>query len=55
VNPETHEGIDIDLANKFVEWLTSVDTQEMIGKYGIEKFGQPLFYPDSQAYREANS
>jgi tungstate transport system substrate-binding protein len=55
VNPDTHQGIDVDLANQFVEWLTSLDTQEMIGKYGIEKFGQPLFYPDSEAYREANS
>jgi tungstate transport system substrate-binding protein len=55
VNPETHQGIEVDLGNKFVEWLTSLDTQEMIGKYGVDKFGQPLFYPDSQAYREANN
>jgi tungstate transport system substrate-binding protein len=54
VNPETHQGIETDLANKFVDWLTSLDTQQMIAKYGVEKFGQPLFYPDSQAYREAN-
>jgi tungstate transport system substrate-binding protein len=54
VNPETHEGIDIDMANKFVDWLTSLDTQELIGAYGVEKFGQPLFYPDSLAYRQAS-
>jgi tungstate transport system substrate-binding protein len=54
VNPATHEGIQTDMANKFVEWLTSLDTQETIAKYGVDKFGQPLFYPDSLAYRQAH-
>ena len=55
VNPATHEGIEADMARKFVEWLTSLPTQELIGQYGVDEFGQPLFYPDSQAYREAKS
>lgn len=55
VNPETHQGIEADLANKFVDWLTSLDTQETIGKYGVDKYGQPLFYPDSLAYRQAHN
>jgi tungstate transport system substrate-binding protein len=54
VNPDLHEGIQADLAQDFADWLTSVETQEMIGDYGVEQFGQPLFYPDSEAYREAN-
>jgi tungstate transport system substrate-binding protein len=54
VNPETHPGVNYDLAMKFVDWLTSVDTQEVIGEFGKEKFNQPLFYPDSEAYRAAN-
>jgi tungstate transport system substrate-binding protein len=53
VNPETHPGVKYDLAMKFVDWLTSVDTQEVIGEFGKEKFNQPLFYPDSEAYRAA--
>ena len=54
VNPELHEGIQAELAHQFVEWLTSVETQEQIGSYGVDRFGQPLFYPDSAAYRRAH-
>jgi len=54
VNPALHEGIQADLARQFVEWLTSLETQEKIGTYGVEVFGQPLFYPDSEAYRQAH-
>ena len=54
VNPELHEGIQVELAQQFVEWLTSVETQEQIGSFGVDRFGQPLFYPDSEPYRQAH-
>jgi len=54
VNPILHDGIQADLARQFVEWLTSLETQEKIGAYGVDVFGQPLFYPDSEAYRQAH-
>jgi tungstate transport system substrate-binding protein len=54
VNPEGHEGIQAELAQEFVEWLTSVETQEKIAAYGADRFGQPLFYADSEAYRAAH-
>jgi len=47
VNPETHPGVNSVLAAQFVEWLLSPDVQEMIGGFGVDKFGQPLFYPDA--------
>lgn len=50
VNPDKG-NINNELAMQFVEWLTSVETQQMIGDYGVEKFGQPLFYPDSEPWR----
>jgi tungstate transport system substrate-binding protein len=50
VNPDKG-NINNDLANDFVEWLTSVEVQSAIAKYGIDTYGQPLFYPDSQAWR----
>ena len=53
VNPEVHPGVNAALAAKFVDWLVSVDTQKMIGGYGVEEFGQPLFYPSSEAYKAA--
>ena len=50
VNPEKGD-INADLANDFVEWITSVDVQEQISVYGVDTYGQPLFYPDSEAWR----
>lgn len=50
VDPETHPGVNYDLAVKFVEWLTSVPVQEKIAEYGRDQFDQPLFYPNSKAY-----
>jgi tungstate transport system substrate-binding protein len=51
VNPDKG-NINDDLAQDFVEWLTSVETQSVIAEYGIDTYGQPLFYPDSQAWRD---
>lgn len=48
VNPEKHPGVNFELATQFAEWLTAAETQQMIGDYGKEQFGQPLFYPNSQ-------
>ncbi len=48
VNPEKSEAINAELAQKFAEWLTSPEVQTMIGEFGVETFGQPLFYPNAQ-------
>jgi tungstate transport system substrate-binding protein len=47
VNPDTHPGVQYDLAMQFVQWMISAETQEAIGAYGADKFGQPLFYPSA--------
>jgi tungstate transport system substrate-binding protein len=52
VNPEVHPGVNFEMAENFVEWLTSVETQEMIGSY--ERNGSVLFTPDSEQWRAAN-
>jgi len=46
VNPEKNANIQTELAEQFVEWLTSDETQAMISEFGKDKFGQPLFYPN---------
>lgn len=51
VNPEEHPGVNSELAKVFVEWLTSVETQKMIGQFGVKEFGQPLFVPDSEEWK----
>lgn len=48
VDPGKHPGVNSDMAAKFVQWIISADTQKMIGGYGADKFGQPLFYPSAQ-------
>ena len=47
INPAKHPGVNYDLAMKFVKWLTSKPTQERIAGFGVARFGQPLFYPNS--------
>jgi tungstate transport system substrate-binding protein len=48
VNPEKHPdlGINLEGALKLVEFITGQEGQEIIKAFGVEKFGQPLFYPD---------
>ncbi len=53
VNPDKGEHIQIDLANQFIDWITSVAEQEKIGTFGVEEFGAPLFTPDSALWNEA--
>jgi tungstate transport system substrate-binding protein len=50
VNPDKGEHIQVELANQFIDWLVSVETQEKIATYGMEQFGTPLFTPDSAAW-----
>jgi tungstate transport system substrate-binding protein len=53
VNPEKGDHIKADQANQFIDWLISVPTQELIGQFGVDEFGSPLFTPDSEPWREA--
>ncbi|MCB8984622.1 MAG: substrate-binding domain-containing protein [Ardenticatenaceae bacterium] len=53
VNPNKGAHIQADLANQFIDWLISVPTQELIGSFGMEAFGSPLFVPDSNPWRES--
>jgi tungstate transport system substrate-binding protein len=54
VNPAKGSHIKADLANTFIDWLISLPTQEKIGQFGVDKFGSPLFTPDSAPWREAH-
>ena len=51
VNPARYPHVKFALAQKFMAWLAAVETQKLIGQYGVDKFGQPLFYPDSAEYK----
>ncbi|MDD5337995.1 MAG: substrate-binding domain-containing protein [Dehalococcoidales bacterium] len=46
VNPDTIKTLKhADLAQKMVEFLTSPEIQELIGKYGVDAYGIQLFTP----------
>ena len=45
VNPEKVKGVKIDMANNLISFLTSPEIQELIGNYGVEEYGIPLFTP----------
>ena len=50
VNPERHSHVKYDLAMKFIEWLTSADTQEEISEFRHSS-GELLFHPNSEQWR----
>ncbi len=45
VNPELHPGVNYPCAKRFIEWIASRAGQKLIGDFGKEKFGLPLFHP----------
>jgi tungstate transport system substrate-binding protein len=47
VNPDKSTKINYDGALAFAKFLTDPGTQEVIGQFGVDKYGQPLFYPDA--------
>jgi tungstate transport system substrate-binding protein len=53
VNPAKHPNVNSELANKFIDWITSVETQKLIGTFGVKDFGKPLFFPESAQYKAA--
>jgi tungstate transport system substrate-binding protein len=53
VNPELHPNVNAAGARSFIVWLTSAGTQQLIGQFGLDQFGQPLFVPDSAAWNAA--
>jgi len=47
VNQSKWPNVNYEGALAFAEFMTDPQTQEAIGKFGVDKYGQPLFYPDA--------
>ena len=47
VNPEKWPKVNKDGAKAFADFFTSKKGQDMIAKFGVEKYGQALFTPDA--------
>lgn len=47
VNPAKWPNTNIDGALAFAKWITSPDVQKIIATFGVDKYSQPLFFPDA--------
>ncbi len=46
VNPAKSDKINAEGARAFSDFMVSPDTQQVISKFGVDKYGKPLFFPD---------
>jgi tungstate transport system substrate-binding protein len=47
VNPERWPDVNREGARAFSDFVTGREAQEFLRTYGVEEYGQPLFYPDA--------
>lgn len=47
VNPEQWPETNIEGANAFIEWICSDEVQALIAEYGVDQYGEPLFFPNA--------
>jgi len=48
VNPDKNPTVHLKEAQLFVDWILSEEVQKIIGEFGVEAFGQPLFVPNAK-------
>lgn len=54
VNPEKFPAIHQDEALQFADWVVSDEAQLLIRDFGKDKYGQPLFFPNSDQWNSKN-
>ncbi len=47
VNPDASDSVNGEGGEAFVDFMISDATQQLIGEFGVEEFGQQLFIPDA--------
>lgn len=47
VNPEKWPKVNVEGGKAFNDFMVAPATQEMISKFGVDKYGQALFFPDA--------
>jgi tungstate transport system substrate-binding protein len=53
VNPAKWPKVNTEGAKAFADFMVSRQTQDIIRKFGVEKYGSPLFFPDAGKKEEA--
>jgi tungstate transport system substrate-binding protein len=46
IDPKKHPHVQADAARAFADFLTADDTQEVIREFGVDRYEQPLFFPN---------
>lgn len=49
VNPDRHPNVNYRAAHAFAQFLLSAAAQQRIAEFGVERYGEPLFYPRDHA------
>lgn len=55
VSRDRHPNINTQAAHRFVDFLISNEAQNIIAKFGIDKYGEALFLPNSSSTRAFDS
>lgn len=55
VNPAKYPQVKVDLAVRFADFMTGLPGQELIKSFGVEQYGQTLFFPDSTEWKATRS
>jgi tungstate transport system substrate-binding protein len=48
VDPSTHGRVNLAGAQRFHDFLLEPETQRLIGEFGRDRYGQPLFFADAE-------
>jgi tungstate transport system substrate-binding protein len=47
VNPAKFPKVNVEGAKAYADFVVSKETQDIIAKFGVDKYGSPLFFPDA--------
>jgi tungstate transport system substrate-binding protein len=47
VNPAKFSKVNAEGAKAYADFMVSKETQDIIAKFGVDKYGSPLFFPDA--------
>jgi tungstate transport system substrate-binding protein len=47
VNPARFPKVNAEGARRFADWLVSDEAQQLIRTFGVDRYGEPLFFPNA--------
>ena len=50
INPEKYPYVNSEMAKEWINFLITPETQQVIEEFGVEEYGQPLFFPSLGNY-----